>query len=231
MLKVYYGTDELKIRAEAFAAVPVGEDSLVRIEAETYEVGQLASFSARLSLFTETVTYLIDTPSQKKEFWEECIATLDALSQSAQTFIVIEESILAADKKKFELAGAELYEYKKTASSSFDAFSLANTLALKDRRALWLLLQAAKREGMSAEEIIGILWWQIKMLKLAGLTGSATEAGVKEYPYKKAKGALLKFKAGEVDHLLMSLLRLYHAGHAGQRDIDIALERWVLTGG
>jgi hypothetical protein len=84
--------------------------------------------------------------------------------------------------------------------------------------------------GLSAEEIIGTLWWQLKTLRLAMLTKSAEEAGVKDFPYNKAKRALKNFKDGEIETLSLRLLNLYHDGHAGKCDIDLALEEWVLRG-
>jgi len=39
---------------------------------------------------------------------------------------------------------------------------------------------------------------------------------------------LNKFSSGEVEKLSQSLLELYHDGHAGVRDMDMALEEWVL---
>jgi hypothetical protein len=74
-----------------------------------------------------------------------------------------------------------------------------------------------------------MLWWQLKSLRLAALTQSAQEAGMKDFPYNKSKRALPAFAPGEVVTLSQSLLELYHAGHSGQRDMDIALEQWVLA--
>ena len=78
-------------------------------------------------------------------------------------------------------------------------------------------------------ELIGILWWQLKTLLLAQKTGNASEAGMKDFPYKKAKQALPNFAAGEVESLSLSLLTLYHQGHSGEVDIDEALELWLLS--
>jgi hypothetical protein len=92
-----------------------------------------------------------------------------------------------------------------------------------------VLLQEARQSGLREEEIIGMLWWQLKSLRLALVTNSADEAGMKEFPYTKAKRALSTFAPGEVVLLSQSLLELYHAGHSGQSDMDVALEEWVLT--
>jgi hypothetical protein len=65
-------------------------------------------------------------------------------------------------------------------------------------------------------------------MRLAALTNSATEAGMKDYPYRKAKQALQKFSPEELLHLSHSLLELYHQGHKGVVDLQVGLERWVL---
>jgi len=101
-------------------------------------------------------------------------------------------------------------------------------LANKDKKSLWLLFCEAKRNGLSGEEIIGTLWWQLKSLRLAAMTNSASEAGMKDFTYNKAKRALRNFRDGELETLSHSLLLAYHDGHGGIRDIDYALEEWVL---
>ncbi len=60
------------------------------------------------------------------------------------------------------------------------------------------------------------------------MTDSAEVAGMKDYPYQKAQRSLSAFKPGELETLSHSLLRVYHDGHGGVRDIDAALELWVL---
>jgi hypothetical protein len=65
---------------------------------------------------------------------------------------------------------------------------------------------------------------------LVALTKSADEAGIKSYPYDKAKRALTLFKPKELENMSTNLLRVYHEGHGGVRDIDEGLEEWVLGG-
>ena len=57
---------------------------------------------------------------------------------------------------------------------------------------------------------------------------TAAEAGMKDFPYQKAKRALLRFKPGEIEAKARKLLVLYHKGHRGEVDLDLALEEWVL---
>lgn len=231
MLQVFYGTDQITVRQKAHAALDLalGEEKVfTRIEADSYEPGLLTAISSTASLFSPRLVYLLESPSADSIFWEDFLKTVDGLGESLHVFIVIEQTLLAADKKSIAKHASVVEEYKKVAGQSFNPFVLAEALSTKDKRSLWLLLQEAKRNGSSAEEIIGMLWWQLKAIRLAGATRTHEEAGMKEYPYKKAKSALRVFPLPLVEEKSRTLLSLYHEGHKGRRDIDIALEEWVL---
>lgn len=232
MLYVFCGNDTTAVRERAFLLVHEQEEAgarVVRIDAGSYAPGLFSDLVGSVSLFGGSEAYLIDTPSQNDAVYEDTLAHLEAFSESPHTFIVIEGTLLAPEKKKFEKFAERLVEVKGVAGERFNAFALADAVALRDKKQLWLLLQDAKQAGLSAEELIGTLWWQLKSMRLALLTKSASEAGMKDFPYNKAKRALANYKAGEVETLSLSLLTVYHDGHGGVRDIDLALESWVLS--
>lgn len=233
MLIVFYGANEIKVRealSSQLDSLKESDPSLltIRVEADGYVPGQLANFLGSTSLFGEKYAYVLDTPTLSEEFWSEVESLAPDLASSSQTFILVEKSLLVGPKKILTANATTITEYKSETGESFNPFQLADALLRKDKRTLWLLLQEAIKNDLPAEEIIGVLWWQIKTLRLAMLTNNASEAGVKDFPYNKAKKAIGSFKTGEVEGLALSLLTLYHAGHAGERDIDLALEGWVL---
>jgi DNA polymerase III delta subunit len=233
MLYLYFGTDTIAVRKLALGAFArFGEDGLrlEQPEPSVWSEGLLAEIAGSTSLFGEATAFLIDTPSEDEEFNTKLLSALPDLMSSSNTIIVIEKSVLAAPKKKWQAAGALMEEVTAgPAVRNFDVFTLAEALSNKDKKSLWILLMQAKQAGLAAEEIIGTLWWQLKTLRLALCTSSATEAGMKDYPYSKAKRALKNFKEGEVDALSKSLLKVYHDGHGGVKDIEVGLEEWVLT--
>ena len=232
MLFVFYGNDTIGVRTKAYDFVAIHEkkgEVLQRIDGENYAPGILSDIAGSASLFGTKTIYLIDTPSVSKDFYNDVVEHLEALAQSATHFVVAEEALLAPEKKKFAKHAESIEEVKGATKERFNAFGMADSLARKDKKTLWMQLQDAKREGLSPEEIIGTLWWQLKSLRLAKQTGSAQEAGMKDFPYNKAKRALLAFKEGELEALSHSLLRVYHDGHLGKKDIDLALEKWVLS--
>lgn len=232
MLTVIFGSDVIGVRqrARVLMGESVERGYLPReVSGENYEPGALIDFAGGSSLFGERQALLIDTPSLSGELMEELRGAIEALHASENHTVVIEEALTAELKKEFTAGGAELIECNKDGAKGMNPFALADALALRDRKLLWMLLQDAARDGRPAEELIGTLFWQLKMLRLAARTGSATEAGQKPFVYQKAKRALEKYKPGDLERLSESLVKLYHDGHGGKRDITAALEAWALT--
>lgn len=230
MLVVFYGTDRTNVRNEAalFLGRHMPNIAADTIDGTTAISGELATLVDAQSLFGGVEAYIIDTPSANSEFETEVTEHLAAMEQSNNIFIVLESSMLAAARKKYERHAKEMKEFVADKAERFNTFALADALSKKDKKNLWVLLQEAMLAGLRPEEIIGVLWWQLKALRLAAVTGDASEAGMKEYPFKKAKSALRNFNDGEIEHLAQSLLVLYHQGHQGLADMELKLEEWVL---
>ena len=227
MFLVFFGTDRTAVRDAAHKeSERVGVTPAV-IDDASYSVGAVASAVGANSLFGGVECFLLDTPSDIEEFEKEVYGALADMAASENIFIVMENTLLADAKKKYSKYVVPI-EFTVDKAERFNSFAIAEALAKKDKRNMWVLLQQARLAGLRDEEIIGMLWWQLKALRLAKLTRTAEEAGMKDYPYKKAKQALAGFKPGEVDTLSHSLLELYHQSHQGKREMDLALEEWVL---
>ncbi len=154
---------------------------------------------------------------------------LPQLSSHESIFVIIEGVLLAPEKKKFARLTEHLDETKGETAQRFNTFALSDALLARNKKQLWMGLCEATESGVSAEEIIGILWWQLKTLRLVARSKTAEEAGMKDFTFNKAKRALMSFKQGEIERLSQSLLEVYHQGHAGEHDIDLALEKWTLS--
>lgn len=232
MYFLYYGNDTTAVRTAAQQKVEAAQKegkTINRIDADAYQPGVIADALGAVSLFGESELYLFDVPSSDKAFEDDVFEHLAALGDSDNQFLIIEEGLLSAPKKKYEKHAASSEEFKAAKAERFNTFAMADALAGKDKRRLWLLLQEAKQNGLAAEEVIGVLWWQLKSLRLAANTKSAAEAGMKDFPYNKAKRALTKFSSKDLNNYSSSLLTLYHQGHSGKSDINDALEHWVLA--
>ncbi|MCA9362001.1 hypothetical protein KC906_01370 [Candidatus Kaiserbacteria bacterium] len=231
MYVVFFGTDRGGVRDAATSYIEKNlpaDATLTTIDAAEYQPSQLSDALGASSLFGGEEWFVIDTPSNNSECDEEVKGALADMAESSNTFIVLESALLAASKKTYAKHATNMQECTAEKADRFNSFALAEALAGKDKRKLWVLLQEAKLSGMREEEIVGMLWWQLKALRLAQTTRSAAEAGMKDFPYNKAKRALVQFAPGEVERITQSLLELYHDGHAGVREMDLALEEWVL---
>lgn len=202
---------------------------IARLSQEEYAPGYLLHYCASGSLFGPKSAYFIDVVAVAGDFYEEFLTEASSLVTSDTIFVAVASSLNADEKKVLQKAGAQITEFKKNAEERFNIFRMTDALAAKDKRVLWLLLTEAKENGLSAEEVIGVLWWQLKSLRLASLTKNADDAGMKDFPYKKAKSALKHFRPFEIEELSLSLLSLYHDARRGKGEMDLSLERWVLT--
>jgi DNA polymerase III delta subunit len=232
MLYVFFGTDTTQVRTKAFsflAKLNVEEKSLIKIASETYARGMIPDLTRGSSLFGGVDFFLLDTPSEDEMYLGEVLEHAALLQDSQNHFVVIENGLTADKKKIIEKHAEKIEEIKADAKVRFNTFALTDAFLERDKKSLWLLLVSAWKEGLSHEEIIGVLFWQIKILRLVEKTNSAEEAGQKPFVYSKAKRSLKNFKKGELDALSESLLRIYHDGHQGRVDIAIALEQWALT--
>ena len=232
MLYVYYGNSSTLLRErvhERVSELRVNGYAFERLEAGQYQSGQLADVVESVSLFGGRMVYLLDAPDESTIFWSDCLNYAAGMAQSDHVFIIAVQTLLAADRRALQAVAAAMVECKQAAAERFNTFRLTNALAERDKKQLWLLLTEARAAGITDEEIIGVLWWQIKTMLLAARTNTAAEAGIKSFPYQKAVQALRRFPAAHIEHIAMSLIGLYHAGHAGERDLGVALEEWVLA--
>jgi DNA polymerase III delta subunit len=231
MLSVFFGNDVSLVRKKALECAHANhkEDTLVtRITTDQYTDGIFVDLAGGSSLFGSTQVVVVDTPSEDELVFDAVMAQLSLMQESINHFILIEGPLLAAQKRNIEACATYIEECALPKAEKFNAFALTDAFLKRDKKTLWLLLREGEREGLSDEQVIGLLFWQIKTLRLVEKTASAEEAGLKPFVYSKAKQALRNFKKGEVDELSRSLLSIYHDGHLGKQDINFALEQWVL---
>jgi hypothetical protein len=234
MIHLFYGTDTIASRSAALKCVDDCLERgfrLERLEAADLSLGRIADMAGAVSLFGEETVYLIDTPSEDEDRFAMLLGSLPALGTSSNTMVVIERAVLAPIKKQFEKVDATITEYKASAAAStHDPFLINNALVARDKKTLWMLFCRSVALGIPVEETVGIIWWQLKTLRLVSMYPSADAAGMKSFPYDKAKRALRNFKPGEVEELSRSLLRVYHDARAGKLDMVLGMEGWVLGG-
>lgn len=229
MLEVYFGSDRrATVDAAKQAARKLGSPPMT-IDERSFVPGQFDELTSAASLFGEVGVYVIDTPSSAAEFAEACITALSDMAESSNYFFIIEGRLLASQKKRLTEKANKIEEFTADSAEEFNRFAITDAFSRKDKKSLWVLLQEAYLVGVRDEEIVGLLWWQLKTLRLVSVTNSAAAARMKDYPYRKAQQTLKHFSQVEIEQLSHSLLTVYHDGHKGIHDMRLALERWVLS--
>lgn len=231
MLYSFFGSDIGNVRTAArkrINALLKNDATAVTITGDTGSLDAVREALGATSLFGGREVYVLDMVSEDEEFFASVLELLPALDESENVFILIEGAHKAAVEKLITKHSTESAVFEGKEKKEWNVFALTDALVARDKKQLWILLQDAWKHGRTSEEIIGTLFWQLKMLRLADVTTSALEAGQKPFVYDKAKRALRQFPRDlhEVTH---RLVMLYHEGHGGKRDINHALEAWVLS--
>ncbi|NBD74023.1 hypothetical protein GVX82_03195 [Patescibacteria group bacterium] len=236
MLYAFYGSDTEAARARGSElteklAAKQPDASLIRLDDETFEVARLPELAGGQGLFVEKFLVVLDrVGGQSAETKAAVLEYLPHLAESQNIIVLIEGALDAASKKKVEQHAARASEFSANAGKreEFNVFALGDALVARDKKKVWALYREALMRGKPVEEIHGILFWQMKGALIAAHTTSAEEAGMKPYPYQKAKAALKKFSPEELESLTWSLLQVTHEARRGTWDAEVALERWVL---
>jgi DNA polymerase III delta subunit len=130
--------------------------------------------------------------------------------------------------------GAAISTYKQPEVSFRETgtiFQLADAYTEGDKRTAWMELLQALREGRSAEEIHGTLYWGTKMLWLSHKLENSQLEALKIKPFVANKfRARGKYWSDEgMISALRSLARIYHDAHRGMGDLNTLLEEHILS--
>lgn len=235
MLRVLLGGDRKKLRdrlaelrakhAEKNPTAPI-----LRLEAETFTPAGLGELLGAVGLFGGRTLAVLDgiLAAAGGRLVLERAAELAA---SPTLFLLVEEKIPAADLRALAAHAEKIERFEKDSPAGERAalFPLTDAFGARDRRTLWVRYQEAKLRGASDEEVHAMLSWQARAMYLASVSRSAAEAGMKPYPFSKAKVFSRNFSAAELRELPGKLVALYHDARRGAHDLDAALELFLLS--
>ena len=240
MLYAFYGDNTEGARDKARGLVDSllakRDGSLVfRVTPDLWSEQLLQEYLGGQGLFIQKYIVWLDGIFDDKDMRESAREFLPDMQSSQNIFIVLEKKFDAAtlkDIKKYaektvEIEGASAAA-GKSQRTSFSIFTLADAVGARDKKDAWMLYRQAIDLGMSPEEIVGTLFWQVKMILLAQVARSADEAGIKEFPFSKAKRYALNYSHEEAQALSSSLISLYHDAHRGEVNFEIGLEQLIL---
>lgn len=148
-------------------------------------------------------------------------------AETKHILIFSEDSILKKDLKNFEAIGAGIHQFKteeKKESKKYNTFALADLLGARDKKNLWLGFRDAIAT-VSAEEIHGILFWQLKTLAL--VKTSSSNPGLNDFVYRKNQSFVANYTLEEIKHLAGEMIKIFHTRDT-YSTLEIDLEKIIL---
>ena len=194
------------------------------------DFGSLAENFSNNGLFAEKklfVFYDFFSNEQSIGWLKEKIDTID---QSFTKLLFYEEKIKAPVKNKLEKLGADIKkvakkeEFKKKDNQ---VFAITDAILQKDRKGAWVNYQKALRSGKAPEEIMGLIWWQVKSLWLVARMDK--DSGLKPFVYQKNKRALAKYNQMQIYKLAKNIVRTYHQARMGELPLEYGCEKLLLS--
>lgn len=237
MIYLMHGTDIEKAREKTRALTDALQkkkpDALFyRITTQNYADNPLESLVAGQGLFASKYIVFYDSVFESKDIKEIIMEALADIKESENIFIFLEKDLDKKTLAKIEKHAEKVQEFiarEVVKKKEYNPFAISDALLSKDKKRLWMLLMEAKKKGNAAEEIHGIIWWQVKSLKLAMVSKDAKEAELSPFVFSKAKSASADFSPKLVDNMLSALVAMYHDAHRGERDLWVEMERWGLS--
>lgn len=233
MLYVIHGNDTDAVLAKGRALVEKllvkrPDAEVVRVTDESFDAAFVRSLAGTQGLFEKKIIAVLDRVPLEGGGVPNF---LPLFRDSDNAFILLADEVSVKDAEEL-MKHAEKTVIcdapPRAPEREFNMFALTDAFGARDKKRLWVLFTHALSAGASAEEIHGILFWQAKALALAAGAASAAEAGMKPFPFSKAKSFLKNFSREEAVRLPDTLVALYHDARRGSIPLGIALERFIL---
>lgn len=236
MLYIYTGTDTQRARTQAHelrSALARKRPSAEHftLTDETFTARTLDELLYGQGLFETKYIVTIDASLADAAVSDAISVRASEMADAAHAFICISENVPAACARKLKKYAHEyvVCDAAKKDDDTRERFALPDALGARDRRGLWVALQRARAAGTEPEALHGLLFWQAKNMLCAAQTETAAEAGMKAFPYKKARQFAGNYTEDELRALTDTLITIYHDARRGMHDLDVALERFTLN--
>ncbi len=237
MIYLFYGTDIDARNRGVQEFLDRFDHEVVEFSDTHFSETEIASHAENQGLFSETATILLRDTLQQKELASFILDRLPAFAASGNIFVVVDRELskdtLAALKEHTQKT--EVFDLAKKAfeKQSFNVFSLTDALAMRDKKRTWVLYQESKRQDVEAEQVHGILFWQIKSLLLVkdtkGTPEEVKQSGLNPFVYKKALAAAKHFSKEELNNMSIQLTDIYHNARKGRSELSVSLEQFILS--
>jgi DNA polymerase III delta subunit len=244
MLFFFYGDNQDEARLQAQKNIQAAQKKhptaeFFRLNTENFSMARLEDLITSQGLFYSGSIVFLDHVLVAEQ-GEQLLKKIKEIASSPNFFIFLESKINKKDLDKLEKSAIKVQVFNRTPrrltkkeslalkGEKIDFFEFSDALGARDRKGLWTLYQDALAEGVPAEEVHGIFFWQIKSMIVASKSQTPAESGLKPYVFDKARGYVRNYSSDKLESMSRDLFTMYHEAHRGKIDFSVALERFIL---
>jgi DNA polymerase III delta subunit len=235
MLYFLYGTDTHKARAKLHDLLDTlakkrPDSEVFKITSENWSDVQFEELLLSQGLFDQKYIVVLDNVFEKKDAKEFVVDRIEGTQTAEHVFLLLEGKVDATTLKKIEKFTAKSQEFTKTENKkeSFNIFSITDKLVQKDKKRLWISYVDLLGKGAGAEEIHGILFWQVKNMLLASKADSQKDTGLSPFVYKNALTGARNFTEQELAQMSKDLVHMTYRVRQGEGEMEVMVEKWML---
>ena len=191
--------------------------SFFKFDTESFDNAKMQEYIGGQGLFSNKYIVFLDRLCEDKEIKEQFIEKLKEIKESENIFIILEGKIDKVTAGKIEKRSEKFInsdltekeiEEKDNKKEELNIFEIANALARRNKKEIWMIYRQLIDSGKVPEEIHGVLFWKAKTMLIAGGTHN--------------------WEKEELQDLLDKLITVYHEARRGNGEIEIGVERVVL---
>jgi DNA polymerase III delta subunit len=235
MIYFLYGTDTHKSREKLHTMLSVltkkrPNSEVFKLNAENWDTAQYEELLGSQGLFDEKYIVVLDGLCEKKDTRESIITSLAVMQTSPHPFLIIEGKCDASSVKEISKHAEKVQESQATEKGreSYSIFTITDSLLLRDRRRMWADYVGFMLQDIPAEEVHGIVFWQVKNMLLASRAKDARDTGLTPFQYKKALAGTRYYSDDELMKMSQDLVDMTHMVRTGKGTMEILFEKWVL---
>lgn len=236
MLYVYHGSDINKARAKVRKTIDAlrakqPNATYLRVYGDEFLTVDTIELTASQGLFKSAYIVLLDSILASVDAEKYFAGALDAYVDAEHIFVLLQQDINPKLLTKIQKSAHKVEEFVARpvhAAAALNPFALTDALLARDAGGVFVQLYAAAKGGRAAEETLGTLFWAAKSIVLAHSTKTAQEAGLKEFPFKKAQSAAKKFSHSEARELMCALATAQADAYTQGVPLELVLESILL---
>lgn len=118
---------------------------------------------------------------------------------------------------------------KKERIYRYNPFALQDALGERDVKRIWIEYNRLRFDGVEAEDLIHKIISKVRDMAAIKAGASKEDLKMKDYPYSKSKRDARNWSKEELESFYTKLVSIYHLSHMGGEELDMAVEKTLLT--